>query len=132
MAGANGYTLHYSESTPVTTSDSSLTVIGTSYKHTSLDAAKTYYYAVIANGSTGSSPLSGEALAQPIPAVPTLAVGTSTDSSVTVAWNTVSGASFKIYSSTTSPVSTSDNQTITTGNSNTVSGLTTGNSFFLR
>ena len=130
VAGATGYTLHYSESTPVTTSDSSFTVGGTSYTHTSLDAAKTYYYAVIADGSTGSSPLSGEASAQPIPAVPTLTVGTSTDSSVTVTWNTVSGASYKIYSSTTSPVSTSDNQTFTTGNSHTVSGLTTGDTLY--
>ena len=130
VAGATGYTLHYSESTPVTTGDPFFTVSGNNYTHTSLDAAKTYYYAVIANGSTGSSPLSGEASAQPIPAVPTMTVGTSTDSSVTVTWNTVSGASYKIYSSTTSPVSTSDNQTITTGNSHTVSGLTTGDTLY--
>ena len=57
-----------------------------------LDAAKTNQYAVIADGSTGSSPLSGEASAQPISGAPTLTVGTSTDSSVTVTWNTVSGA----------------------------------------
>ena len=92
MAGATGYTLHYSESAPVSTSDSSFTVSGTSYTHASLDAAKTYHYAVIVDGSTSSSPLSGEASVQPIPGAPTLNVGTNTDTTVTNTWNTVSGA----------------------------------------
>ncbi len=121
VAGATGYTLHYSESTPSLRVTSSFSVGGTSYTHNSLDAAKTYYYAVIANGSTGSSPLSGEASAQPIPGAPNLTVGTSTETTVTVNWSTVSGAnSYRLYSSTSSGVTTSDNQTVVAGNSHTV------------
>jgi hypothetical protein len=131
VAGATGYTLHYSESTPVNTSDSSFNVGGTSYKHTSLDAAKTYYYAVIADGSTGSSPLSAEASAQPIPGAPTLTVGTSTDTTVTVNWNTVSGAAgYRLYKSFSSPVTTSDTAVVGGGNSHTETGLTSGNTFY--
>ena len=96
-----------------------------------LDAAKTYQYAVIADGLTGPSPLSGEASAQHISGAPTLTVDTSTDSSVTVTWNTVSGAnSYRLYSSTTSVVTTSDNQTVVAGNSYTVSGLTSGDTLY--
>ena len=127
VAGASGYTLHHSESTPVTTSDSSLTVSGTSYTHTSLDAAKTYYYAVIADSSTGSSPIFERVSAQLIPGAPTLTVGTNTETTVTITWNTVSGANvYRLHSSTSPSVKETDNITIVAGNFHTVSGLTSG------
>lgn len=104
-----------------------MTVSGTSYTHTSLDAAKTYYYAVIADGSTGSSPIFEEVSAQLIPGAPTLTVGTNTDTTVTTTWNTVSGANaYRLHSSTSPSVKETDNITIVAGNFHTVSGLTSG------
>ena len=43
-----GYTLYYSTSTPVTTSDNAFAVSGTSYTHTGLAGGKPIYYAVSA------------------------------------------------------------------------------------
>ncbi len=66
-----GYTLYYSTSTPVTTSDNAFAVSGTSYTHTGLTGGTPIYYAVSAYNAGGHSALSSETSSTPNPATPT-------------------------------------------------------------
>ena len=66
-----GYTLYYSTSTPVTTSDYAFAVSGTSYTHTGLAGGTPIYYAVSAYNAGDHSPLSSETSSLPDPATPT-------------------------------------------------------------
>lgn len=80
-------------------------ITGTSYTDSSAANGTTYYYKVAAVNSSGTSALSNEASATPqtsVPMAPTGLTATGSNASVSLNWNTSSGAtSYKLYRSTT-------------------------------
>lgn len=89
---AGGYTLYYSTSTPVTTSDKAFAVSGTSYTHTGLAGGTPIYYAVSAYNAGGNSALSSETSSTPVPAKPTGIAAVAGIEENTISWNAVAGA----------------------------------------
>jgi fibronectin type 3 domain-containing protein len=121
VSGASGYNVYRSTSENGTyTKVNTNTVIDTTFTDTGLTAFTVYYYKVspVSGGADGilSSPVSGTTLmAAPL----NVRISSVTGSTISLAWNTVNGASgYNVYRST------SENGTYSKVNSTTVTGTT--------
>lgn len=101
VSGATSYNIYWKNSAGVTTSDAKIEGATSPYIHTGLTNGTTYYYAITALNAVGEGALSSEVSATPeppIPGVPQNPSATAGYESVTVGWDTVSGASsYNIY-----------------------------------
>lgn len=96
----------------------------------SLIPGVTYYFEIRATTALGVSPLSNEASATLVPAVPAQVVATAGDASVSLTWSASSGAtSYDVYEGTSGRVSAAPVRTGIAGTSATVSGLTNGTTY---
>ncbi len=111
---------------------------GTSYTASGLTPGQTYYFKIAAVTNAQPGPLSGEANAAPTaPAAPTGLTATAggTAGSVVLQWNASTGAGYyRIYQGSSpgheSPVPLS--AVVTTGTSYTVTGLTSGTTYYFK
>jgi len=116
--GASSYKVYFGTSSSTINTLASNTVTGTSYTHTGLSAGTTYFYCIIAQDDTGESERSQAVSRITQPGIPTSLRSTdSTHNSISIAWNTVTGAStYNIYFAT----SLTGNKTLA-GSANTTS-----------
>ena len=119
VSGAASYNLYWSTSSGVTTSGTQISGVTSPAVHTGLTDSTPYYYIVTAVNSAGESMPSVEVAAttlapSPSPTVPASPAGvtaTGGANQVTVSWSAVSGAaSYNLYWSTSSGVTTSGTQ----------------------
>ena len=116
VSGASGYTVYWSTTSNVTTSDSSMSAGGTTQlTHSNLANDTTYYYRVSASNATGEGTLSTEASATPaesgpvVPTAPQNLQADAGDTEVALSWTAVDNASsYTVYWDTNSTVTTSD------------------------
>ena len=94
VSGANSYTLYWDNSTGVSSSSTAITSINSgNYTHSNLDNGTTYYYKVASIDSAGTAgALTSEvSAATPLPAPDNLSAS-GANNTVTLTWNSVSGA----------------------------------------
>ncbi len=122
IPGATSYNIYWLTTTGVTkttgTQISGITY--SSYTYTGLINGTTYYYLVTAVNSFGESNESSEVSATPqvpAPSAPTGVTATAGNGQTTISWSSVTGASYKVYWSTTSG-------TVTGGTAITVGNVT--------
>jgi fibronectin type 3 domain-containing protein len=142
VSGATGYKVYYEIGTS-STKNLAGTVSGTSYTHTGLTASTTYYYYIVAVNSAGESSYSSSASATTsssgsgdggggtAPSAPTGVTASATSSSsISVSWNSVSGAtSYKVYYEIGSS-STKNLAGTVSGTSYTHTGLTASTRYY--
>jgi len=129
--GVSSYHLYWKTSSGVTTSDSQLTASSSPYIQASLTPGTTYYYKVAGVGVGGEGPLSLEASGMVLPAAPTGVGATAGDGQNTITWSAVPGAnSYNLYSSTTSPVTTSSTKTSGVSSGYVQSSLSNGTIYY--
>ena len=118
---ASSYTVYWDNSTGVSFSSTAITSVSTdNYSHSGLDNGSTYYYKVAAvdNDNTTGSLSSEVNAATPLPAADNLSAS-GANNTVTLTWNTVSGAtSYTLYWDNVSGIDSSDTA-ITSININT-------------
>ena len=109
------------------------TVIGASYTDTSLPAGTTYYYRVISRNILGDSSASSVVSAQTLIPAPTgLSVTVASTTSITVSWNSVTGATgYYVYRSATSG-GTYTRVGTATANSYTNTGLSSSTTYYYK
>lgn len=121
VSGASSYTVYWDNSTGVSFSSTAITSVSTdNYSHSGLDNGSTYYYKVAAvdNDNTTGSLSSEVNAATPLPAADNLSAS-GANNTVTLTWNTVSGAtSYTLYWDNVSGIDSSDTA-ITSININT-------------
>jgi predicted phage tail protein len=136
VPGATSYNIYWSTTAGVTKANGTEVTGATSpYTLTGLTNGTTYYFVVTAVSSsssgTGESAPSSQAscIANP---VPTGVTATSGDGQATIAWTPVTGAaSYNIYWSATTGVSTANGTKITGAtNPYTLTGLTNGTTYY--
>jgi len=136
VSGATYYSIYWSTSPGVTTSDTKITGVANPYTHTGLTNGTTYYYVVTAENGYSESSVSSEVDATPEasstpPLPPTNVAATAGDEEVTVSWDPVSGAtSYNVYWSTSPGVTTSDTKITGVANPYTHTGLTNGTTYY--
>jgi len=132
VTGAAGYYI-YRSTTAGGTYDSVGTSATTSYTNTSLSSGTRYYYKVAAYNSGGIGNQSGNAYATTLPDVPTNVTATTNSvSSITVSWESVTGATgYYIYRSTTAN-GTYDSVGTSATNSYTNTGLSSGTAYYYK
>jgi mono/diheme cytochrome c family protein len=112
VAGATSYNIYWSPQSGVTTTTGTkITGVSSPYTLSGLTANTTYYYIVTAvTGSSESSPSSqASATALALPVAPAGTSATASGTTVTVSWSPVtSAASYNIYWSLTSGVTTTN------------------------
>jgi fibronectin type 3 domain-containing protein len=109
-SGATSYQVYRDTSSTGSFSTEVYNNSSTNFTDGSLSASTTYYYKVQATNNAGSSAFSAPAsgtttsAAPSVPSTPTgIQVGTITSSSITLSWNTVSGAnSYQVYTAASS------------------------------
>ena len=133
---ASSYTLYWDNATGVTSSSTAITsVITDNYTHSSLDNGTTYYYKVAAvdtDNTTGS--LSSEvSAATPLPAPDNLSAS-GANNTITLIWNSVSGAtSYTLYWDNVSVIDSSDNEITTITNDNyTHNNMDNGSTYYYK
>ena len=139
VLGATSYTVYWDTAGGVTTGDFTLVPgANTQIVHTPLSNGTARFYRVVATNASGSSGLSSEVTATPLPPVPTIpqtVSATAGDEQVTVSWDAVSDAtSYKVYwKSPTGGVTTSDTE-ISAGASTQIvhNSLTNNTAYFYR
>ena len=121
VSGANSYTVYWDNATGISSSSTAITSVSTdNYSHSGLDNGSTYYYKVAAvdNDNTSGSLSSEVNAATPLPAAANLSAS-GANNTVTLTWNTVSGAtSYTLYWDNVSGIDSSDTA-ITSININT-------------
>ena len=121
VSGANSYTVYWDNATGISFSSTAITSVSTdNYSHSGLDNGSTYYYKVAAvdNDNTTGSLSSEVNAATPLPAADNLSAS-GANNTVTLTWNTVSGAtSYTLYWDNVSGIDSSDTA-ITSININT-------------
>ena len=138
VATADSYTVYWNTTGNVTTSDSSISAgSNTQITHSGLTNGTTYYYRVLATNIGGSSNLSVETTAIPVPPIPTVPiniVATAGNAEVVVSWDAVASAdSYTVYWNTAGNVTTSDSSISAGSNTQiTHSGLTNGTTYYYR
>ena len=136
VSGATSYNIYYGTSAGVTVANGSKLSGATSPQSvTGLTNGATYYFVVSAVNAGGESVLSSEKSAVPVPPAPGKPTGIAAaagDSSVTVSWTAVSGAtSYNIYYGTSAGVTTSNGSKLTGATSpQAVTGLTNGTTYY--
>ena len=133
---ASSYTLYWDNATGVTSSSTAITsVITDNYTHSSLDNGTTYYYKVAAvdtDNTTGS--LSSEvSAATPLPAPDNLSAS-GANNTITLIWNSVSGAtSYILYWDNVSGIDSSDTAITSITNDNyTHSNMDNGSTYYYK
>ena len=126
-SGATSYNLYWNTSAGVTKSSNKIAGVTTTYSHTGLTNAQTYYYALTAVGPGGESTLSTEYFATPTvpapPVKPPYVALVKGDSQVSVAWPSVAGADgYKLYWNTT-PGSSCASSYLSVSGASTVSSV---------
>jgi len=133
---ASSYTLYWDNATGVTSSSTAITSVSTdNYTHSSLDNGTTYYYKVAAvdtDNTTGS--LSSEvSAATPLPAPDNLSAS-GANNTITLIWNSVSGAtSYTLYWDNVSVIDSSDNEITPITNDNyTHNNMDNGSTYYYK
>jgi len=100
VTGAKSYNVYYGTSSSSINILASSAVTDTSYTHTGLSGGTTYYYTIAAVDGVIMSNRSQSVSRITIPSVPSnLRSTTNTNNSITLAWNSVTGANnYRIYS----------------------------------
>ena len=121
VTSAGSYTVYWDNATGISSSSTAITSVSTdNYSHSGLDNGSTYYYKVAAvdNDNTTGSLSSEVNAATPLPAADNLSAS-GANNTVTLTWNTVSGAtSYTLYWDNVSGIDSSDTA-ITSININT-------------
>jgi 6-phosphogluconolactonase (cycloisomerase 2 family)/fibronectin type 3 domain-containing protein len=133
--GASGYTVYYSTSSSVSSSTTTKLggLSGSPATVSGLSSGTCYYFVVTASNASGESSASSSAKALTYPAAPTgLVASPAGESSIALSWTASTGtASYTVYYSTSSGVSTSSAAISgLTGSSTTVSGLSVGAKYY--
>jgi len=103
VTGATGYYIYRSESADGTYAQVGTYTTATSYTNTYLSSGTTYYYKVAARNNGGIGTQSSYAYAITPPGTPTVTATANSESSITVSWGSVIGATeYYIYRSTNS------------------------------
>jgi fibronectin type 3 domain-containing protein len=107
VSGATSYKVYYEIGSSSTKNLAGTVTSGTSYTHTGLQSSTTYYYYITAINSAGESGYSAYGSAATsssgggttVPSAPTnISATAQSSSSISVSWNSVSGAtSYKVY-----------------------------------
>jgi len=134
VSGATGYRVYRSTSSG-SQGSSIATPTGASYTDTSVTNGTTYYYIVTATNTGGESAASSQVNARPqvpTPSAPTGVTAVVKNLSVTVSWNSVSGATYNLYFSTTSGVTPGTGSKLSVGSQTrfTFSGLSAGTTYY--
>jgi len=132
--GATSYKLYYGTSSSSITILASGTVAGTTYTHTGLQANTIYYYRVVASNSSGESGYSTSASARTLLSTPVglTATGGQYETSISLSWSPVTGASgYDVYYGT-SASSVTTLAGYSSGTTYTHSGLKGGTTYYYR
>jgi hypothetical protein len=134
VPGATSYNVYWSTTTGVTpTNGTKITGATNASAQTELTNGTTYYYVVTAVNSIGESAPSAQVSCQlASPVAPTNDTATSGNTQATIAWTAAAGAaSYNIYWSTTTGVTTANGTKITgAANPYTQSGLSNGTTYY--
>ena len=135
VSGASSYTVYWDNSTGVSSSSTAITSVSTdNYTHSSLDNGTTYYYKVATVDSAGTGTLSSEVnAATPLPAPDNLSAS-GANNTITLTWNTVSGAtSYTLYWDNVSGIDSSDTAITSITNDNyTHNNLDNGSTYYYK
>ena len=135
VSGANSYTLYWDISTGISSSSSSIASINSgNYTHTGLDSGTNYYYKVAGVSASGTGLLSSEvSAATPLPAPDNLSAS-GANNTVTLTWNSVSGAtSYILYWDNVSGIDSSDTAISSITNDNyTHSNMDNGSTYYYK
>lgn len=138
VSGATSYTVYRGETSGSETSLAT-NLTSTTYEDDAALAGVTYFYTVTATDSSGESPQSNEVsiVAPGLSSYPTniVATASTTTGEIDLTWDAVQGATgYNIYqtdsSTDSSPLSTSAIATDVSGTSYSVTGLTTGTTYY--
>ena len=136
VSGSNSYTLYWDNSTGVSSSSTNITGINTdNYTHSNLDNGTTYYYKVAAIDYEGSlGVLSSEVTAATLLPAPDNLSASGANNTVTLTWNSVSGAtSYTIYWDNSSGIDSTDTAITSITNDNyTHSNMDNGSTYYYR
>lgn len=136
VSGATSYNVYYGTSAGVTPANGNkLAAAASPQAITGLTNGTSYYFVVTAVNASGEGAVSDEKSAVPVPPAPGKPTGIAAaagDSSVTVSWTAVSGAtSYNIYYGTSAGVTTSNGSKLTGATSpQAVTGLTNGTTYY--
>jgi fibronectin type 3 domain-containing protein len=136
VSSARGYTVYWDNATGVSSSSTAITsAITDNYTHSDLDNGTTYYYKVAAIDSAGTvGALSSEVnAATPLPAPNNLSAS-GANNTVTLTWNSVSGAtSYTLYWDNVSGIDSSDTAITPITNDNyTHSNMDNGSTYYYK
>ena len=135
VSAANSYTLYWDISTGVSSSSTAITSINTdNYTHTGLDNGTNYYYKVAGVSASGTGLLSSEvSAATPLPAPDNLSAS-GANNTVTLTWNSVSGAtSYTLYWDNVSGIDSSDTEITSITNDNyTHNNMDNGSTYYYK
>ena len=135
VSGASSYTVYWDNSTGVSSSSTAITSVSTdNYTHSSLDNGTTYYYKVATVDSAGTGTLSSEVnAATPLPAPDNLSAS-GANNTITLTWNTVSGAtSYTLYWDNVSGIDSSDTAITSITNDNyTHNNMDNGSTYYYK
>ena len=132
-SGASTYNLYWGTATGVTkAAGTKVAGVTSPYSHAGLTNGTTYYYVVSAANSAGESAASAEAHALPWITAPTGVQATPGDTSVTLSWSPVDGAtSYACYWGTTTPVTLANSTEIASVTSPYIKGgLNNGQNYY--
>jgi len=136
VSGANNYTVYWDNATGINSSSTAITSVSTdNYSHNGLDNGSTYYYKVNAvdNDNTTGSLSSEVSAATPLPA-PDNFSASGANNTITLTWNTVSGAtSYTLYWDNVSGIDSSDTAITSITNDNyTHSNMDNGSTYYYK
>ena len=135
VSSATAYRIFRATTAGGQTTTALTTVATTTHDDTGLTNGTPYFYKIAAINSGGAGPLSLEATGTPksLPEIPSNLTATPGNAQVTLAWNTVPGAtSYKVFRALTSGGQTSTALTTVTTNSFLDTGLTNGTPYFYK
>lgn len=136
VSGVNSYTVYWDNSSGVSSSSTAITSISSdNYTHSGIDNGTIYYYKVVAVFSDNTTgPLSSEVSATtPLPAPENLSAS-GANNTITLTWNSVSGAtSYTLYWDNSSGIDSSDTAITSITNDNyTHSNMDNGSTYYYK
>ena len=136
LSGASSYTVFWDNSTGISSSSIAITSVSTdNYTHSGLDNGTIYYYKVAAIDYEGSlGVLSSEVTAATLLPAPDNLSASGANNTVTLTWNSVSGAtSYTLYSDNVSGINSSDTAITSITNDNyTHSNMDNGSTYYYK